>query len=229
MRTRVYIDARAFNAALERAISRSRKEASVVADTAFKGVVKGILGVTPPLSADYKQSSTGSPTMPDFKRGMERAEKAIQKDMAKAFNVVADDDSRLKKDTRGNLQWYLSVRNKRKRITSKYHVPITQKAGLAIQKEIKRRVGWTLAGWVALANEYGIRTPGWISGKPSSRGTCKTIKQPDFYGFDAVNKTDHEDSNQIESKINFALQMQVGKMERSMKNRADAALREATR
>jgi hypothetical protein len=217
-----------FYAALERAISKSKKTSREVALQSFKGVVRNLFRITPPMKVEWDTNTNTPANDGAFKAGQDAGRKAIDNDLKKAFTVVSQVQKGKKNavDPRANLAWYLSIRNKRRRVGRKYGVPIDQSDFNSIQKAVYGLQGWTAAGWMHAASRLGISVPKWIGGK-SGKGKMQFDERPTSWGFVAVNGTNHSDSQNIQRQVNTALEMQRRKMERSAKFMAEKNLKEA--
>ena len=204
---------------------RSKKDAAKIAGTNFRGVVKNLFGLTPPMWSSFIRPADSETQKPggikvDFEKGQQASDKTIAKDLKKAMwtlasrNKLAGND--LPNHGMSTVRKYLEHRNARKRYggglgnrpVSEYDIDLTSRV-------LKNRQGWTAGGWAAAASYFGVPgVPAWV--KRFSRGFGIMTPQGDGIRMVAFNPTNHYNSAQIQARVAIAINMQANAMERDM-------------
>jgi hypothetical protein len=215
-----------------------KRSAKDQAKTHFKGVVRNMLALTFPMGsregASLKLNSKGQHTGSiDFTGGKKAGEIAIKNDLNKAF-MTPQQAKALKKpltnfaeykneSPQTTLTWYLSVRNKRKRISRSLNRAVTGANKSFVFQQLKKRQGYVAAGWIKAASQFGIALPSWISSQSFARSTCKIDDAPNFFYITAICGTNHPNANVLQSRAAIAMNMQANNMKRIL----TAALKDA--
>ena len=214
-----------FYASLARYIAGSKRDIKAAMYTQYRGVVRNIFNVTPPMySGEY--DFPGSKV--DWNKGRQQGLARIRESMSNVFLVLnqkqeaalarAGAVNRLTAETREPLSWYLSIQPENKRQKS---LPVDQKFAinrskfLAMEKELFARQGYIPSGWKALAARFGILVPGWVA-RHNLSGFAYLVDNSNFYGFKGVNGTNASMSLSVQRRIAVALNTQTNKMERQL-------------
>lgn len=221
---------RRFQEIFAQQVRLSRKSAAQEFKRQAKGVLRFVLAVTPPMGG--KQASTkkvGRNITIDF-AGAKKASKArIEADIARAF-IVPRGKNVKKYGADEALSHYLKRRNDKKRITGKFQLPVTLEAKNAVKKNILARQGWVPSGWNSAESSVGNRPPGWISAWGSKLNQrFSAVWEGDEVYFEAVNGTNHKDSNAINTRIAWAIREQSAAMLRSIAKMSEKQLQEKLR
>lgn len=217
-----------FYSRLNIVIGQSKREAALVIDTQFGAVIRNLLSVTPPMggsgpslkvyqSGKKMGQKTGAV---DFGRGKKAGERTIGRDVSVAFKPLTKEDlrkpwGRARRDESGEetLAWYLSARNKRKRVRAIYR-PTSLKNIMFVKKYLLSRQGSLAAGWSKAANYFGITLPAWISRWGSARSKLTVQLSENGYNIEARNSTSAAEVKKIVERTKIALSMQSQNMQR---------------
>jgi hypothetical protein len=215
-----------FETALARQLATTKKSHESIVRRAFKGVMRRVFTFTPPMSSK-------SPT---FIAGRQAGQAAIKKDMARMFRVIPKEreiwllgakgrqalinfygpdavDSKLRAGTAYFLALHRSHQGSNKHIKGRPRVPIFSSTFNAVYKELLKWQGWVPSGWNKGAAEADVRLPGWINGKNAPGSMVKTITDAKT-AFKVINDTKHEDANNIQYNINYAIVQQANAINR---------------
>jgi hypothetical protein len=205
--------------------------------THFRGVVRNMMALTYPMGssegASLKLNSKGQHTGAiDYAAGREAGRRAIASDLRRAFltphqaSMIYKDSKRLK-EYRENfknyanesgaaaLAWYLSMRNKRKRVRRSVLRPVTPANWQYVFREVQKRQGFVPAGWKEACSRLGVPLAAWISRMPA-KGNCSIQEAADFYYLEARNSTQHPDAAALQKRAAIAMTMQRNNMKRLM-------------
>lgn len=224
MKATIVFETAEFESALQRWLAGTRKDRDAAALQQFRGVVRNLYRITPPMHMLWKDGvalSTGG-----FKEGQDRGRARINQDLRRAFQVPTSVRGKWllknRPDSRANLSWFLGQRNGRRRTTSSQRVPIAAGKLRDIQKYLFDTQGVTASGWNAIAGKLGVRgVPKWISEWGEKRGWGKFTANDTAVFFHAINRTNHADSKRIQSSITIAFNRQANVMERQLKAMAE--------
>ena len=216
---------RQLEVAVKAEIYRSKKSAKEVIQREFKGAIKYVFAVTPPMGgkkATLKVTKEGKLTgNVDFKKGRDQGEKAISKDLSKAFLRVPDEArkgigrNRLDVSLQSLITLYKSKRGRNKRIVGKPKRPAWASQVEKIKQVLLKEQGITAAGWVAGARAFGYNPAAWISrqtGKNS--GSVKIEDTAGAFGILVENPTNHSDCSEIQKTLGYAFTMQANAIAR---------------
>ena len=212
--------------AISAEILRSGKSSKEVIMREFKGAMKNVFAVTPPMGgkkASIKVNKDGKMTgAVDFKKGKEQGAKAIAKDLSKAFLRVPDSarrgrtaNNKLDVPFSGLFAWYKSIRNRNRRVMGKPKRPAWESNVKKIEKVLLAEQGITAAGWVAGAKAFGYTPAAWIVKQAFKNAGTVTIE--DLAGAFKIlveNPTNHSDCAEIQKTLSYAFKMQVNAIAR---------------
>jgi len=198
----------------------------------LRGIVRNFFSVTPPMGgkkASVKLPAPGKQSrgiVIAFGEGKQAGAKAIERDLARAFNVTAG--TKAQADL---LAWYLSKRDKKKHFQGfkrNASAPDVQR----VRRWLLDNQGLTAAGWMEAVQKLGVTgIPAWIkrhAGKIASKCSVNVTRDGQ-YAFQATNATNHSDSGNIERELITAISMQTNSIERWLKADAERLLKEALR
>lgn len=244
-----------FTQELQRVAATSRRTMREVVLQNFKGVLRLVFVVTPPMGGrrgSIKIGRDGNPTgRVDFAAGKRQGAKAISSDISRAFQPIParyrtianrpggwDQIARMfgTRVTRETLEmspeqllaWYKSKRNNKRRIRGRPRMPAWTTSIAYVRKQLLEEQGLTASGWLAGANQFGVSgIPRWIS-KHGNRvpGAVEIRDTATELKYLVKNGTGHTDSSNIQQKLSVALTMQANAMARRT---ADYLNRQRTR
>jgi hypothetical protein len=212
-------------AAIKQEIYRSGKSAKEVIEREFKGAMKYVFAVTPPMGgkkATLKVTKDGKLTgNVDFKKGRAQGELAISKDLSKAFLRVPDE---ARKNIGSNaldvsfpilLAWYKSKRGKNKRVIGKPKRPAWASQVERIKQILLKEQGITAAGWVAGARYFGFTPATWITKQATkNNGFVRIEETKGSYMIMVENPTNHSECAAIQKTLGYAFTMQANAIAR---------------
>lgn len=212
-------------AAVKLEIYRSKKSAKEVITREFKGAIKYVFAVTPPMGgkkATLKVTKAGKLTgNVDFKKGRTQGETAISKDLSKAFLRVPDEARKGKGRNKLDVSldalyaWYKSKRGRNKRIIAKPKRPAWASQVEKLKKKLFAQQGVTAAGWVAGAKAFGYNPAAWIAKQTGqNNGSVRIDDLPGAFGILVENPTNHSDSTEIQRVLGYAFKMQANAIAR---------------
>jgi len=233
--------------ALNMELTVTKKTAREITDRAWRGVIRNVFSITPPMggtNASIQVDAAGKKTgRTDFPGGRRAGERTIKSDIRKAFRAINDvfntpnaegtvfrvfgvTLAQLKSQTSNELlAWYLSKRNKRKRIVGAPRRPAFQKQIDWVEKEVLKLQGKTAAGWVPAAQRWGATVPSWITRWASTvPGTATEFENSDGIVYRATNSTTHADSRKMQRRLEQAYGMQANNIERQLERLATKKL-----
>jgi hypothetical protein len=230
---------RRFTAELQRVVANSRRGARHEVTENFKGVMRFVFAVTPPMGGRGASVTTGRNIRVNFAAAKRQGMLAILKDSSKAFQPIPNRFKQtaqrpggwqqiqrifgtratqevLSKSPSQVLAWYKSKRNRHRRIIGRPRVPTWDSNISHVQKVIFAEQGLTASGWLVGANRFGVRgIPQWITRHGSKVGGSVEIRDTETeLKFLVKNATEHNDSPRIQSKIATALTLQANAMAR---------------
>lgn len=233
-----------FVSELQRMIATSRRSAREVVKRNFKGVLRLVFAVTPPMGGrrgSIRIGQDGQPTgRVDFAGGKKQGANAINADIAKAFQPIParyratasrpggweqlarQFGARVTRDIMDQspeqlLAWYKSKRNNKRRIRGRPRMPAWTSSIAFVRKQLLAEQGLTASGWVAGATRFGVGgIPRWIT-RHGNRvpGSVEIRDTETELKYLVKNATDHTDSANIQQKLSVALTMQANAMARS--------------
>jgi hypothetical protein len=213
----------ALNKAFSELMAVSGKSAKDEAMTTFKGVMKGIFSVTPPMRGDIASGA------PNFAKGKKAGQGTIEADLRKAF-LVPGFGMKVGAPKVDPLSWYLPLRSpttkrfreqslRRKGRFSGQFV-VSQSQFNQIKARMFQRVGALAAGWVSLAKKLGVSPAKWVEAHPNT-GSATLSTTDTFTGFKGINPADFPDKS-LQSRINYGLQHATVNLEARTKRIVEA-------
>lgn len=96
---------------------------------------------------------------------------------------------------------------------------VDERAFRAMERELKRRVGWLASGWLASARALGAAVPAWVARHGTSRGMIRMSFSAPRYG---IEMTCFAPSNspwqELERRIPYALRYATNNLERQIRH-----------
>lgn len=236
-----------FTEELRRVVATSRRSMREVVLRNFKGVLRLVFAITPPMGgrrASIRIGQDGQPTgRVDFAGGKRQGARAIASDIARAFQPIParyrataarsggwEQIARIfgPRVTREVLEmspeqlfaWYKSKRNNKRRIRGRPRMPAWTTSIAYVRKKLLEEQGLTASGWLTGASRFGVGgIPRWIS-RHGNRvpGSVQIRDTATELKYLVENSTDHTDSASIQQKLSVALTMQANAMARSTAN-----------
>jgi hypothetical protein len=202
MPTEIQVDTRAFMATAARFLATSKRDHLVVIREQAKGVIKEVIALTPP----------GRPGMSggDRARGAAKVKSDILK-LVKGTTV----DARVQ---RTDIAAIHASRRRRGRVTSRItpRILVPMDALRAYVREKQARVGRLASGWNTAAARLGYQPPAWIW-RNDGPGTIEIRVTKTDIVIRATNQIPWaSEISMLERRIQTALNMQRGKMERRL-------------
>jgi hypothetical protein len=232
---------RRFTAELQRVVANSRRGARHEVMVNFRGALRFCFAVTPPMGGRQSSVTRGENVRVDFARGKRQGQRAIRKDLSRAFQPIPSawkqtarrpggweriqaqfgqraTRQALDKTPEQALAWYKSKRNRNRRITGRPRIPTWTTNIKFVERTLLKEQGLTASGWLTGANRFGVRgIPQWITRHGGKVGGSVTIRDTATeLKFLVKNATEHNDSPRIQGKIATALTLQANAMVRSM-------------
>lgn len=232
-----------FSEELQRVMATARRSMRDVVFQNFKGVLRLVFAVTPPMGgrrASIRIARNGQPTgRVDFAGGKKNGAIAISADIARAFQPIPARyrtiasrpggweqiaqmfGTRVTRDAlemspEQLLAWYKSKRNNKRRIRGRPRMPAWTSSIAYVRKKLLDEQGLTASGWMAGANRFGVGgIPRWIS-RHGNRvpGSVEIQDTATELKYLVRNNTGHTDSASIQQKLSVALTMQANAMAR---------------
>jgi len=240
-----------FDRFLAMSLAVTKKSAREVVETNFRGVMRWVYSVTPPMGGrgastqiKVKVRADGTATNTysvDFDKGKRQGQRAIFGDVHHAFRPIPDDRKQwlatkkgqaalkniygptaipelLRQSPEALYLWYKSKQSKDKRIRGNvFRRAFARDIETVYQRALKQQ-GATAAGWVA--GTMGAKAgsvPSWIRRHSGSNSGSYTEKSsPTELILEALNPSNHADSNRIQGQLNSAYQMQANTMARAL-------------
>jgi hypothetical protein len=228
-----------FTRELQQVIRNSRRGARHEVMENFKGMLRFCFAVTPPMGGrNASTTRSGTNIRVDYAKGKNQGQKAMRKDLSRAFRIVP------KQWKRGNdwslvyyfnqrfqpsfirsfmeqprdqvLAWYKSRRNNRRRIAGSPKFPMWESTVKWVYKQLLKEQGLTASGWLPAASRFNVRgIPKWITRHGSKVGGSVIINDTQTaMQIIAQNNTNHSDSTNIQQKLATAFTMQANAMAR---------------
>jgi hypothetical protein len=230
-----------FLSQLQQVIARSRRGARREVTENFKGVMRFVFAVTPPMGGRGASVTTGRNIRVNFAAAKRWGMLAILKDSSKAFQPIPNrfkqiamrpggwqeiqrrfgtraTQAAIDKTPQAVLAWYKAKRNRHRRIMGRPRLPTWDSNIGYVQGVIFSEQGLTASGWLTGANRFGVRgIPQWITRHGGKVGGSVTVRDSETeLKFLVKNATEHNDSPRIQGKIATALTLQANAMARSM-------------
>jgi hypothetical protein len=228
-----------FTSELRRVVANSRRGIRHEVTENFKGVLRFVFGVTPPMGGRASSVTTGRNIRVDYAKGKRQGQMAIRKDISRAFQPIPAalrqtarrpggwqiiesrfgprvTQAALDKTPEAVLAWYKSKRNRNRRIMGRPRLPTWTTNIAFVEKTLLKEQGLTASGWLVGANRFGVRgIPQWITRHGGKVGGSVTIRDTATeLNFLVTNATHHNDSPRIQSKLATALTQQANAMAR---------------
>lgn len=214
---------RRFQRIFSQQMSLTRKDARKQFKTEARGVMRFVFAVTPPMGGKQASISYGKNIRVDFSGGKKAGQINIKADIKRAFVVARKHRYGRFSDA---LSYYLDRRNNRKRVKGKFQAQTSRAIILEVQKAILARQGWVPSGWNLAASALGFKPPGWISRWATALSQKFTaIWESDTPFFEAINGTNHRDSDSVNRRIAIAVHKQSDVMLRRIKALAEKQLK----
>jgi hypothetical protein len=204
-------------------IAAQRKDKKTLVVEQFKGVVRNMYAVTPPMDEAVKYPKPGQRSrgiVVNFGKGKKAGQINILKDLSNAFKQTKKGSD----DASGYLKFYLKMRNSRKRMRPMLHRLVKKSVVDYVKNNLFARQGWTPSGWGAAAARFGLRPPQWISRHTGLKGSISMVEEADFMYFEALNPTRHRASKDSEDRLKASIFRQVEAMERWLKWKSEKDL-----
>lgn len=230
-----------FLSQLQQVIARSRRGARHEVMVNFRGALRFCFAVTPPMGGRQSSVTRGENVRVDFKAGKDQGQRAIRKDISRAFQPIKSaykqtarrpggwariqqifgpraTQQALDKTPEQALAWYKSKRNRSRKIMGRPRLPTWTTNVAFVEKTLLKEQGLTASGWLVGANRFGVRgIPQWITRHGGKVGGSVTIRDTETeLKFLVQNATQHNASAWIQGKIATALTLQANAMARSM-------------
>lgn len=204
-------------------IGAQRKDKKLLIVEQFKGVVRNMYAVTPPMDEAVKYPKPGQRSrgiVIDFGKGRKAGKINILADLKNAFKQTKKGSD----DASGYLSFYLRVRDKRKRMKAQFHRRVTKNVFDYVKNNLLERQGWTPSGWGAAAARFGLRPPQWIARHTGLKGSISMTEDLDYIEFEAINPTNHPASKYSEARLKASIFRQSEAMQRWLKWKAEKDL-----
>jgi len=228
-----------FTSELQRVVANSRRGIRHEVTENFKGVLRFVFGVTPPMGGRKSSVTTGRNIRVDYAKGKRQGQKAIRKDIYRAFQPIPSafkqtarrpggwaiirqnfgsraTQEALDRTPEAALAWYKSQRDRNRRIMGRPRLPTWTTNIAYVEKVLLKEQGLTASGWLVGANRFGVRgIPQWITRHGGKVGGSVTIRDTlTELKFLVTNATQHNDSARIQGKLATALTQQANAMAR---------------
>jgi hypothetical protein len=228
-----------FTRELQQVIRNSRRGARHEVMENFKGMLRFCFAVTPPMGG--KKTSTtrsGRNIRVDYAKGKRQGQKAIRKDLSRAFRMVPREWKRgndwslvyyfnqrfepsfvrsfMEQPREQVLAWYKSKRNNKRRITGRPKFPMWESTVKWVYQQLLKEQGLTASGWLPAATRFNVAgIPRWISRHGAKVGGSVSINDTETaMQIIAINNTNHSDWMSIQQKLATAFTMQANAMAR---------------
>lgn len=209
-------------------MSRTLRRFAMVTDRTFpevmlragRGVIKRVMGITPPASNVSPRGRGGALTNADKQRGI----KAIRRDLNTLFVPVRLKHKRKERLTGAQMVTIHQRALSRKRAGSKmrrHGAPnyVDKFKFTALRKKLESHVGRFASGWVSVAHALKVRAPAWVSRHGPTRGAVRMdLKSRDMF-IEATNRAPnlplymHAD---VQRRVDAAIRYQGRAMEREL-------------
>ena len=240
-----------FDKFLAMSLAVTTKSAREVVETNFRGVMRWVYSVTPPMGGKnasvkmgvkVKADGTATNTYSvDFAKGLMAGQRAIFKDVHRAFYPIPDERRQWLQTAKGQrallniygptataellrqpvpslYAWYQSKLSRDKKFKGGGYRRAFARDIEAVYQRVLKTQGITPAGWVA--GSQGIKAgnpPAWIRRQATVNSGRYTEKSsPTELILEALNPSNHPDSGRIQGALNTAYQMQANTMARSL-------------
>lgn len=230
---------------LQRTIQNSRRGARHEVMESFRGMLRFCFAVTPPMGGATASVTTGRNIRVNYAKGKEQGQRAIAKDLGRAFALVPNrlrrgnnwrtiayryqrfDESVLRSFLEQSpaqvLAWYKGMRNSKRRISGRPKMPMWESTVKWIYKELLKEQGLTASGWLTAAERFNVGgIPKWITRHGSKVGGSVSINDTETaIQIVAKNASNHSDWMNVQQKIATAFIMQANAMARRTANLID--------
>jgi len=212
----IKIDLSRFNPALQQYIKYAKRSSDDAMKKVMKGIARFVFAVTPPMNA-RSESKLDENKRVRWSEGRQLSWKAIDSDTAKAF-CIAKNRKKAIYDFNRVLSIYKGYRTKSKRVKARRdEYTIAPSTFQELRKNMKNRTGTTWAGWKLASLVTGI--PGWVTKHNFVPGDLQMpTGKNGIYEFIARNMTEWSPAEQIQKRIQWALNMQQRVMENSVRS-----------
>lgn len=228
-----------FISELQRTIATGRRTARVQVEENFRGMLRFVFATTPPMGGKNASLSAGRNTRVDYAKGKRQGQRAILKDLGRAFQTIPATfkqtarrpggwdliarrfgpratEQALNKTPDALWGWYKSKRNAKRRIMGRPRMPAWSTSIAAIKRKLLDQQGMTAAGWMDGVRRFNVPgVPAWISrhaGKVG--GSVEVVDTATELKYLVKNLTGHTDSSNIQQKLSVAFTQQANAMAR---------------
>jgi hypothetical protein len=171
----------------------------------------GLLQITPPCSKGRSGLD-----------GKRQGEAAIERDLAKVFVPIASRGI----GARGQsptpihrLLFHFKKPGKPLRLDRPWPYYVDQTKLRALERELKKRVGFLASGWVASARQLGASVPAWVARHGPGRGTVRMTFSAPRYSIEMTCFAPWNSPYQeLERRIPYAIQYATNNLERQIKH-----------
>lgn len=223
---------------LQRTIQNSRRGARHEVMESFRGMLRFCFAVTPPMGGAQASVTTGRNIRVNYAKGKEQGQRAIAKDLGRAFSLVPNALRRgnnwrvityryqrfdpsvvrafLEQSPAQVLAWYKGMRNSKRRISGRPRMPMWESTVKWVYKELLKEQGLTASGWLTAAERFNVGgIPKWITRHGSKVGGSVSISDTETaIQIVAKNASNHSDWMNVQQKIAVAFTMQANAMAR---------------
>lgn len=230
---------------LQRTIQNSRRGARHEVMESFRGMLRFCFAVTPPMGGANASVTTGRNIRVNYAKGKEQGQRAIAKDLGRAFALVPNrlrrgnnwraiaywhqrfDESVIRSFLEQSptqvLAWYKGMRNSKRRISGRPRMPMWESTVNWIYKELLKEQGLTASGWLTAAERFNVGgIPKWITRHGSKVGGSISISDTETaIQIVAKNASNHSDWMNVQQKIATAFALQANAMARRTANLID--------
>lgn len=231
---------------LQRTIQNSRRGARHEVMESFRGMLRFCFAVTPPMGG--KNASTtrsGRNIRVDYARGKNQGQRAMRKDVSKAFRMVPRSWKRgndwslvyyfnqrfdpafvrsfMEQPREQVLAWYKSRLNNKRRIAGRIKFPMWENTVKWVYQQLLKEQGLTASGWLTASSRFNVGgIPKWITRHGSKVGGSVAISDTETaMQIVATNNSNHSDWMNIQQKLAVAFTMQANAMARRTANLID--------
>ena len=228
-----------FISELQRTIATGRRTIRVQVDENFRGMLRFVFAMTPPMGGKNASLAGGQNIRVDYAKGKRQGKRAILKDLSRAFQPIPAAFKQTARRpggwdliarrfgpraTRENLEktpdqlwgWYKSKRNARRRIMGRPRMPAWTTSIKAIERKLLEQQGMTAGGWMDGVRRFNVPgVPAWISRHAGKVGGSVQVTDTETeLKYMVKNNTPHTDSANIQQKLSVAFTQQANAMAR---------------
>ena len=228
-----------FISELQRTIATGRRTARVQVEENFRGMLRFVFAMTPPIGGKNSSITGGRNKRVDYAKGKRQGKRAILKDLSRAFQPIPAafkqtarrpggwdliartfgprvTEQALNKTPDALWSWYKSKRNAKRRIMGRPRMPAWSTSIAAIKRRLLDQQGMTAAGWMDGVRRFNVPgVPAWVSrhaGKVG--GSVEVVDTATELKYLVKNLTGHTDSSNIQQKLSVAFTQQANAMAR---------------